>query len=172
MESKHQNVVVPLQETRAVSKTLWERLQLDHALNHMCNQSNGRARRHRRGDVVTRKLKRHVRWNRRQLSVIQQVLCVCTVILVCESYWCLSVLISSSCLKPKKRQSIRRKQIALQAVCPSLPSLHHERGCTQSVRGLLAKVGSRGRETLCLSSSEEVDVVSVDEICPLNSPQV
>ncbi len=36
---------------------LWERLQHDHALNYVCNQTDGWARLHGRGDVETRKHK-------------------------------------------------------------------------------------------------------------------
>ncbi len=36
---------------------LWERLQRDHALSHMCKHTNGWARHHGRGDVETRKHK-------------------------------------------------------------------------------------------------------------------
>ncbi len=46
-----------LKGTRHCVGTLGECLQHDHALNHICNQSNGRASRHRRGGVMTRKLK-------------------------------------------------------------------------------------------------------------------
>ncbi|KAI2651994.1 Transposon Ty3-G Gag-Pol polyprotein [Labeo rohita] len=38
-------------------ETLWERLQRDRALNHVCNQTNGRTKRHRRVTSLTRKHK-------------------------------------------------------------------------------------------------------------------
>ncbi len=83
----------------------------------------------------------------------------------------LSVLISSSCLKPKKRQSIRAKADRATG-CVSLPALTTSRAGMHIVCAWSAwKVGSRGRETICLSSSEEVDVVSVDEDSPPQSPQ-
>ncbi len=45
--------LVPLQELE-LRWMLWERLQREHALNNVCNQTNGWARHHRRGDVETR----------------------------------------------------------------------------------------------------------------------
>ncbi len=49
-------LIFPLQELE-LRRTLWERLQRDHALNHVCNQTNLWERRHRRGEVETRKHK-------------------------------------------------------------------------------------------------------------------
>ncbi len=48
--------IVPFQELE-LRRTLWERLQRDHALNNVCNQTNGCARRHGQGDEETRKHK-------------------------------------------------------------------------------------------------------------------
>ncbi|KAI2665260.1 Transposon Ty3-G Gag-Pol polyprotein [Labeo rohita] len=42
-------------------ETLWERLQRDRALNHVCNQTNGRTKRHRRVTSLTRKHKSTLR---------------------------------------------------------------------------------------------------------------
>ncbi len=47
---------VPLQELE-LRRMLWECLQRDHALNNMCNQTNGWARHHGQCDVETRKHK-------------------------------------------------------------------------------------------------------------------
>uniref|UniRef100_A0A8C1VC56 Zgc:112265 n=1 Tax=Cyprinus carpio TaxID=7962 RepID=A0A8C1VC56_CYPCA len=78
--------------TRAVSKHFGNTFQRDHALNHMCYQSNGWVRCHGCGDVETRKLKS-----------------------MCDGYsgstchsasalWCVSLKLPSSsqaCLRPK-----------------------------------------------------------------------
>ncbi len=85
--------------------TLRECLQRDHALNHMCNQSNRRARRHRRGDVVTRKLKSTC--GGAGISFLSfSKLSVC-VSVRCESYLVLSVKHILLCPRPYIRQSIR-----------------------------------------------------------------
>ncbi len=84
--------LVPLQEPELRQKMLWERLQRDHALNHMCNQFNGRARRHGRGDVTTRKLKSTCGGTGVSfLSFSKRCVCVSS-FSFCESYLVLSVL--------------------------------------------------------------------------------
>ncbi|KAL0201659.1 hypothetical protein M9458_004846, partial [Cirrhinus mrigala] len=119
-------------ELKLRPKTLWERPQRDRALNHICNQSNGRARRDfEEGDFTS---------------------------VPCGS--------GPASAEAERRLHSWGSQLDLaegmetgDPLSPSSPS-----------RSVARSAGSEARSTFHLSSSEEVDVESVDEASP-QSPQ-
>ncbi len=98
-------------------ETLWECLQCDHALNHVCNQTNGWARHHGRGDVKTSKHKST--WGGTGLSFMsfsnRYSVCVCRSVL-----WVLFSVVCPYTITWNKLHNELSEQIALQAVHSSL----------------------------------------------------
>ncbi len=126
----------PLQELELRRKTLGERLQRYHALNHMCNQFKRWARRH--GRVTS-----WPRCSRRQLSVIQQS-SVCASVTIYESYLLSSNIESSSMSKAEakhKGKSSSRYRLCVPP-CPRYISSGDTHGLCVVCLGAKHRVGS------------------------------